>query len=477
MSTFKDIFAYSDEEIYNICKELNFDKERLLKYCGTYRISFEHVVYRGKCYIVRDAGKTLFDLSDNELDLFYNDKFRRILRKYQSFLLKYGNNLGEVSSDNTGRIIREIENSFVNYFEKVSYDKETIMDMCKNCNIPYQETVDMTARFYINSNKKLARENMDSIRDKFSHLTNKRLEVISDLYEKVLNTKNNSEVIELCDSSIQLFNSNYFHDYAVLYYNDNYLEVIDKLKSRLAYYTQYKKNKRSEVLKEKNADKKINELDKAREIIGRFLLDRDLSVDEYCKNNGVSINKFKNIVKLLKDYNDPFYHKYNDKINYLKEKEHKLLISIGSEVLNKVKSGVIVNDEVKEFDLVDYYLLTDIPLKNVFAAIKNDFNIDDIKRFGRFYSPYSKSKELNERTINILLDSKEVFGVEVDGEGNPIKNSGREVSLEEKLYVLDYLKKNNIPLLDDTYRIALIRYLNGTLEDNKNNSKKYIRES
>ena len=203
MSTFKDIFTCSDEEIYQICKDCDFNRENIMKYCGVYRISFSHVLYRARYYALDSKYQSLLEMPDEELDLFYNESFRKIIRKYQLFIAEVPLSLHSLKESDIKDIWQEIQNNFVYYFEKIGYNKEIIEKKCKEWNIPYQETVDLIARFYINSNRKVAREDMKTIEKKFSHLTDKKMEITYDLYEKLLKAKTREEIIELAESSIQ----------------------------------------------------------------------------------------------------------------------------------------------------------------------------------------------------------------------------------------------------------------------------------
>lgn len=465
MSIFKDIFDYSDEEIYNICEELKFDRERIEKYCGTYRISFSQVQHRGLVSLL-DKIPSFLDMSDSEMDFFYNDKFRKLVRKYELFLRENPISLEKTDMFNAKTVWFDIQNTLIEFFERVNYDKEEIQKKCMEWNIPYAETIVLAARFFINSNRKLARDNMDLIKDKFGHLTNKRIELVADLYERVLACNNKEEIIDICNSSVQAFSSNYFYDYVVLYHEDTLEETLQSLKDKMAIYNEYKKEVRSKIHKNVEAVKRDDRIQNARPILISFLKSNCKSLEEFCLNSNMTVSKFKTLLKLFSD-EDSLKIRVLEKQEKLIQMEHQLHLSIGNQVLNKIKNGM----GYRYFDLLDYYEITDIPLEQLFKIIKKDLCVDDVKLYGVFLSQYQNAKLMNERVIQNLLDSRQVIGVKVDSDGKTIPNTGREITLEEKLFLLDYLKKHNIPFYDEAYRVALSRYLDHTLEEEKENIK------
>lgn len=70
--------------------------------------------------------------------------------------------------------------------------------------------------------------------------------------------------------------------------------------------------------------------------------------------------------------------------------------------------------------------------------------------------------------INQELDSKTILLVH--GEMH-------EVTKDEKLSTIEYLKSKNLPLYYAVYSVALRRYLNGILFDKKENKLKVLKNS
>ena len=228
-------------------------------------------------------------------------------------------------------------------------------------------------------------------------------------------------------------------------------------------------------MKQKAIQTKNAQIKLGREIVSGFITSDFQTVKDYCRENGFSLKKFQYYLKILQDNQDSCYEEYQKKLLFIKSQKHEQCMKVADVILDKIDHGVVVNGEYKEFDLVDYYLITKIPPKVLFQEIKGERDVETIKKFARFYTSYATDKMLNERTLNILLESREVLGVQMDSSGEMIPNSGKEIKLEEKYQILDFLSQNNIPLTYDVYRICLHRIANSTLikeEDHQNTYRK-----
>ncbi len=78
---------------------------------------------------------------------------------------------------------------------------------------------------------------------------------------------------------------------------------------------------------------------------------------------------------------------------------------------------------------------------------------------------------LDEKKIQYICDNDEYIRNQFDENGKRIVDPRTNITRDEKILILNYLKKNNIPLYDTLYFIALKRYLNGNLilEENTKN--------
>lgn len=459
----------SNEESYDLCKSMNFNSDEIRKYCGIYRISYEELISNAKVYAIDNIYNSITKVPKLELDLFYNLTFYKLIEKYK--LLIEENNFSFSSNKETNDIILFIKNYLVSFFEKVNYDKRLITTKLKCWNLDYDNIVDIVIKQYIFKNKKTAKKDIDSIKSRFSHLTDKRIETTSNLLNSILNTKTDEEVIELVNSSIQNFKLDRIHNFCIVYFKDNYDEVEEILKRKYSFYMNYKK-KNDTKLEESRKEAELLYLKHATEVIEGYVNSKFNNFNDYCKSIDVSLSQSRRYLEKVKANNIYLYNKFVYKEETIKKEIFNYNLSLAKVILNNIENGIYENDKYREFDLIDYYLLTKVDRRQILKAIKEGLGSDYAKVFGSFMSRYPDSNIINERGIEKILSERMIFGSKIDSEGRIIPGSGREITNDEKLYILSFLKDNNIPLYEEVYRNALKRYLNGNLENNKKNYKK-----
>ena len=125
----------------------------------------------------------------------------------------------------------------------------------------------------------------------------------------------------------------------------------------------------------------------------------------------------------------------------LKNMINLIIMQIRCGVINK-KTGA-----KRPFDMLDYYLLTNMSLKE-FVRKAKEFNIDvtGVKRF--FFE---------NRVISDLLDETPYIMQMIYIINN------KEITLEQKKLIIEYLKGINAPVSISLFRLAVKKYLNGEL--------------
>ena len=117
--------------------------------------------------------------------------------------------------------------------------------------------------------------------------------------------------------------------------------------------------------------------------------------------------------------------------------------------------------------------MTNIPLTRLEELCKTEIKNshlqqrDYIKYLNPFISKNKQIKECSERDIKIMLTNEtNIVDFQTDENGNYIPGTGRELSLEEKELLLNFLKENNIPITKRIFSLAIINY-NKYLNQNK----------
>lgn len=115
--------------------------------------------------------------------------------------------------------------------------------------------------------------------------------------------------------------------------------------------------------------------------------------------------------------------------------------------------------------MIDYYLLTSIKPDMLSKIASEILNKEDIIVLRRFLGKNKNLGNVGSNEVTRILNSDVEVFCEKDKDGYSIPGTGRIITKEEKLYIIDFLKQNNIPLSTKTYNLAFKRYLIGNLSN------------
>lgn len=209
----------------------------------------------------------------------------------------------------------------------------------------------------------------------------------------------------------------------------------------------------------------------AKKIILEFVNNHYTSINDYCKQNHVPNSFFEKSLSIIKKYDNDLFQKYIECINdktYFNDK--------WNDIINKLKNGIKIDDEnTRQFDIIDYYQIINMPLNKFFSVAKKDKKVEDIILFNAFIKKNEMlGLDLGKSGFSQIYDTKIEINLKKDIDGTPIPNTGRVVTLQEKEFIVNYLKNNNIPLYYKFYIVALKRYLNDTLIVDQLTTKKKV---
>jgi len=145
-----------------------------------------------------------------------------------------------------------------------------------------------------------------------------------------------------------------------------------------------------------------------------------------------------------------------------------------NKIVKTIKEGInLPNGKHRDFDLLDYYKIINIPLNKLETILEKNIHkqenyLENDLLLMQFISQ-NNCDCLNEKSIEKIYSDKHIVGVQFDKKNRPIPGTGREITKEEKQNIIFYLNENKIPLNIKTYSIAMRRYLNGELLINQNN--------
>ena len=201
-------------------------------------------------------------------------------------------------------------------------------------------------------------------------------------------------------------------------------------------------------------------LDKAKDAIADYIASDASSLTEYAKSRDMSLSTLTYYLDILILCEDPLYETY--KISALEKEEFEKTkqISNGVEVINQLQNGVLLEDgSIRDFDLIDYYEMMNIKPKEAVNLLKKYISNHQLVGLK------DVSIKLNERLeINCQKDKRGIF----------VRGTGKVISDDEKLAVINYILNKRIPLTDGTYESGLARVKKNVFDlDKAENEKIY----
>ena len=186
-------------------------------------------------------------------------------------------------------------------------------------------------------------------------------------------------------------------------------------------------------------------------------LDSDCkSIKDYCDSKGIKISVFKEALGYLKD--EALLRQIEEKKQRLAGTRFAVINSKVDKIVDYMMNGVPLDDyTTREFDYLDYKLMTKLEFDDFKKLACNNGNADIVRAVSRFIGKNKNSRKTNIRSI---LNAKNIVGYGTENE--------HEITEEEKLATIDYLKQHHLVskngVIDSkVYNLAIKRYLAGTL--------------
>ena len=410
------VYGLSNEKFYNLTKEFMCDIEELLEYPKRYDALYanfnERELYKTKKKAIPDK---------NIKNKFYYDVCSKVkwdLKKIYSLSLDFG------------KPIPYILNMANLYVTNVLHQE------------PLPEILKLIKQYY----SKIKSPNP-----------------IKTIFEKLENLENHQEIIAYLinnDTKIKILKE-YLNDYLTLYKKD--LNVVDfrnlrhNLSEKIKLYEEYllmldQKNIKTEPQK---IDLKNSEI-----LIIEFINGNYSTKEEFCNLKEIKIEEFDEIIFNISKSNEELYIKYLDYTQKLNNQKEINNLEKISKIIYLIKYGVLENDKLRYFDILDYFTMTNLSFSKVLELCKKNFKPEDYNYLLAFINKNRTLNLITDTNIERILSEKNIVGVEFDSNNMPIIGTGYEVSREEKIEVLEELKSQNFPLFYQLYKLALNRKFN-----------------
>ena len=182
----------------------------------------------------------------------------------------------------------------------------------------------------------------------------------------------------------------------------------------------------------------FNDKDQAKVLIQAFINSK-YSKYRFCTNNNITMRIFNRFVAMIQKSDPDLYNKY---VIASQEKEKRKELELNNsvlELLDKIKSP-------EGISIIDFFLLTDYDVKELVVEADEKLNFEDAKLFRTNISPFRTIKPLGTIQTTNILNTK--FTIKVNYELI-------EVSKEDMITVIIFLKENNIPICNETLHDGL----------------------
>ena len=287
------------------------------------------------------------------------------------------------------------------------------------------------------------------------------------LFDLLLSFNDKKDIVYIIDYSnvdIHNYRETKITSYVDLYHGDKSLsekkEIYYDIKKKFDLYMEVRE-------KRKNLDKYIsnmNTLNKAREFL-RDYVNASKSykhMSDYCRDIGVKSCLLGDNLAIIKNSNFNSDKKLYDlclkKINNDKLVGTTDINYIANIISEYILHGIHTKNGVRDFDLIDYYSLTNYSIKEVVSACESMLKKEDYVKVRKFFN-------VCERLKKTLMNSKKAVDLDIefdckkDDDGFPIAGTGRKLSEEERNEILELFNEYDIPLY--LFKIAVDRIKNG----------------
>lgn len=428
---------------YNYAESVDFDPTKLREYAETLGISYSTLsLYLNK--YVHDV----LNFSEDE----WSKKRNKV--RYDKKLIEWlnkSNKHKELYEWLGGGEYIEIQEKIGEYFYQIlsknNYSYTDTINLTNRWDVPYDRVIYLLVEYGNKHNHELMDITLgiEKIKKERSYEIYKQKDGKISSILKLLESLDDEMVIkELFDGENVRSLYSYVNDYVTVHHRDDSEivknEIANSLKNKILNYL---KNSRSSS---KNEEKEEEYIEASNNMVKIFIHMEDFTrISEFCDKMLLSINSFEDMVMTVKKYNLKLYQEYLNKINRLRNREYAIIINKINMILDGIKSGIVEDDERRQFDLLDYYNITRISFEDMLRIARECMYSDDVRILNQFVNRYKNVRSIS---FNELLDMKIII-------------NGQRVANDIKFEVLEYLRKRELPINEYTFNLVLKRFMNG----------------
>ena len=127
-----------------------------------------------------------------------------------------------------------------------------------------------------------------------------------------------------------------------------------------------------------------------------------------------------------------------------------------NEIIYYIKNGIYIKDGATlQFNLLDYYLSTQVSLEQFRKYVKKNMDSNSIAIFEKFYKLYSKRVE----RANEVVDNTELLSCK-------LRDTKIKLNISEREKVINFMQINKLPLSYYLFNQVVKRYIQGNISLN-----------
>ena len=380
---------------------------------------------------------------------------------------------------------RKFKECLYEYYETHNFTDMCLLALSQKLDIPFEKLKDYLDDYIRRYKLMSKKEFIEYVEEKRRSIINENSNPdaaknrrtsdtkIKQCFENIIKCDNVSKIYDIIKESGYAFSS-LEHNF-VLYGDFFTIKEKEKYYKNMKEYVSYHKKHIRELQEQKKIERLEKRLDELCELLDDYISQgEEVSLKSYLSEKDISITLFYKYLDIIKKHDLKKYNQYK-KFEEIKQKnKSKNLVKAAKEVGNHLEEGYEENGEHRDFDIIDYFLITKYKLYEIYTSGSRVLSKNQLTLLKKFKINNETADEVNRADKVAIRDEKRIVGVQFDKNNKPIPNTGRIITEEEKENLIKYLTENKIPINRFTYRALMKRYLKGYIifEEEKKLTKK-----
>lgn len=346
-----------------------------------------------------------------------------------------------------------LEETTIKMCNRLGIDKKRYLELIKLYKTEYLKNKKIEKKEVKKEEKKNELSQADQVR-----MNNTRLNTA---FESIINSSSPEETEKYINESGYQFSNlrDNFDLFKKFYSTEDVRSFYQKMVDFKDFRDKRTKKRLEEQLALAKQERLNKKIDDARTIIESYISTKGIPFSGFLNMHQIDEKYFEKCVKIIKENDKELYDEYLS-LKVTKEKDEKNSVrEIVKSICDGIRHGVMDNDKKRKFDVIDYFDITNIPIKDFFSeaftkASRSELMI--IKDFIRTNREADKDSNL-ERSM--IFSQNLTVRMEIDKNGKIIEGTGRKITREDNERIVKFLEDNNYPVNRFTHRAILNRYL------------------